>query len=43
MIVRIDAEMTLHDIAMTQFRQFWKRCEVPGMHMQKGLQFTVRP
>ena len=41
-ILRIDAEMTLHDIAMTQFRQFWKRSEAPGMHLQKELQFTAR-
>ena len=35
-IVRIDAEMTLHDIAMTQFRQFWKRSERAGHAYAEG-------
>ena len=35
-IVRIDAEMTLHDIAMTQFRQFWKRSERTGYAFAEG-------
>jgi GT2 family glycosyltransferase len=35
-IMRIDAEMTLHDIAMTQFRQFWKRCERAGHAYAEG-------
>jgi hypothetical protein len=34
--VRIDAEMTLHDIAMTQFHQFWKRSERAGHAFAEG-------
>jgi GT2 family glycosyltransferase len=35
-ILRIDAEMTLHDIAMTRFRQFWKRTERAGYAFAEG-------
>ena len=40
-ILRIDAEMTLHDIAMTQFRQFWKRSIRTGYAFAEGAQCTV--
>ena len=29
-LLRIDAEMTLHDIAMTRFGQWWRRCVRTG-------------
>ena len=35
-ILRIDAEMTLHDIAMTRFGQFWKRTERAGYAFAEG-------
>jgi hypothetical protein len=35
-VLRIDAEMTLHDIAMTRFRQFWKRLERAGYAFAEG-------
>jgi GT2 family glycosyltransferase len=35
-ILRIDAEMTLHDMAMTRFSQWWKRCERSGFAFAEG-------
>jgi len=35
-IWRIDAEMTLHDIAMTRFSQFWKRARRAGHAFAEG-------
>jgi GT2 family glycosyltransferase len=35
-IHRIDAEMTLHDAAMTRFSQFWKRCVRSGHAYAQG-------
>ena len=35
-VLRIDAEMTLHDIAMTRLRQFWKRSERAGYAFAEG-------
>jgi GT2 family glycosyltransferase len=36
LILRIDAEMTLHDLAMTQFSQWWKRSERAGFAYAEG-------
>ena len=35
-ILRIDAEMTLHDMAMTRFRQWWKRSVRTGHAYAEG-------
>ncbi len=35
-IHRLDAEMTLHDAAMTRFSQFWKRAERAGFTYAEG-------
>ena len=32
-ILRIDAEMTLHDMAMTRFGQWWKRARAIGLRL----------
>ncbi len=42
-ILRIDAEMTLHDIAMTRFSQWWKRCERGGFAFAEGVAMHGRP
>ena len=42
-ILRIDAEMTLHDIAMTRFNQWWKRCERDGFAFAEGVVMHGRP
>jgi GT2 family glycosyltransferase len=36
-ILRIDAEMSLHDIAMTRFSQWWKRHERNGFAFAQGV------
>jgi hypothetical protein len=36
-ILRIDAEMTLHDIAMTRFGQWWRRCIRTGFACADGV------
>jgi len=36
LILRIDAEMTLHDMAMTRFSQWWKRCMRSGYAYAEG-------
>ena len=35
-VVRIDAEMTLHDMAMTSFRQWWRRSTRTGHAYAEG-------
>jgi glycosyltransferase involved in cell wall biosynthesis len=35
-LLRIDAEMTLHDMAMTQFGQWWRRCVRSGYGFAEG-------
>jgi GT2 family glycosyltransferase len=35
-IYRIDADMTLHDAAMTRFGQWWKRCLRGGWYVAEG-------
>src|SRR4051794_35223241 len=35
-ILRIDAEMTLHDMAMTRFGQWWKRAVRAGHAFTEG-------
>jgi GT2 family glycosyltransferase len=35
-ILRVDAEMTLHDMAMTRFGQWWKRAERSGFAFAEG-------
>jgi GT2 family glycosyltransferase len=42
-ILRIDAEMTLHDIAMTRFSQWWKRSERGGFAFAQGVAMHGRP
>ena len=42
-ILRIDAEMTLHDIAMIRFGQWWKRCERGGFAFAEGVAMHGRP
>ena len=35
-VFRIDAEMTLHDMAMTRFRQWWKRSRANRPCLRRG-------
>lgn len=42
-IHRIDAEMTLHDAAMTRFGQFWKRSRRAGHAFAEGAALHGRP
>jgi GT2 family glycosyltransferase len=42
-ILRIDAEMTLHDIAMTRFSQWWRRTERGGFAFAQGVAMHGRP
>jgi GT2 family glycosyltransferase len=42
-ILRIDAEMTLHDIAMTRFSQWWRRNERGGFAFAQGVAMHGRP
>jgi len=42
-ILRIDAEMALHDIAMTRFSQWWKRTERGGFAFAQGVAMHGRP
>jgi GT2 family glycosyltransferase len=42
-ILRIDAEMTLHDLAMTQFRQWWRRTIRNGFAFAEGAALHGRP
>ncbi|MBC7138849.1 MAG: glycosyltransferase [Defluviimonas sp.] len=42
-IWRLDAEMTLHDAAMTRFGQFWKRARRAGHAFAEGAAMHGRP
>jgi GT2 family glycosyltransferase len=42
-ILRSDAEMTLHDMAMTRFSQWWKRCERSGFAFAEGAALHGKP
>jgi GT2 family glycosyltransferase len=42
-ILRIDAEMVLHDMAMTQFWQWWRRCIRGGFAFALGAALHGRP
>lgn len=42
-IVRLDAEMTLHDMAMTRFRQWWLRSVRTGHAYAEGTAMHGRP
>ena len=42
-ILRIDAEMTLHDMAMTRFSQWWKRNMRIGFAFAQGAAMHGRP
>ncbi len=42
-ILRIDAEMTLHDMAMTRFSQWWKRGVRSGFAFAEGAAMHGRP
>jgi len=42
-VLRIDAEMTLHDIAMTRFSQWWRRSERGGFAFAQGVAMHGRP
>ena len=42
-VLRIDAEMTLHDIAMTRLSQWWKRSERGGFAFAQGVAMHGRP
>ena len=41
-ILRIDADMTLHDIAMTRFGQWWRRCIRTGFAYADGVRMHGR-
>jgi len=41
--MRIDAEMTLHDMAMTRFGQWWRRSERAGFAYTAGAAMHGRP
>jgi glycosyltransferase involved in cell wall biosynthesis len=42
-ILRIDAEMSVHDIAMTRFAQWWKRCDRAGFAFAQGAAMHGKP
>ena len=42
-LLRIDAEMTLHDMAMTKFRQWWRRSVRTGYGCADGMQKHGKP
>lgn len=42
-IWRLDAEMTLHDAAMTRLSQWWKRCERAGFAFAEGARLHGAP
>src|SRR5262249_16626347 len=42
-ILRIDAEMTVHDMAMTRFGQWWRRCVRTGVAFAEGVAMHGRP
>jgi glycosyltransferase involved in cell wall biosynthesis len=43
LLIRIDADMTLHDIAMTRFGQWWRRCIRTGFGYADGMQMHGKP
>ncbi len=43
LILRIDAEMTLHDMAMTRFSQWWRRCTRSGYAFAEGAAMHGKP
>jgi GT2 family glycosyltransferase len=42
-ILRIDAEMTRHDLAMTRFSQWWRRAERAGFAYSEGAALHGKP
>jgi GT2 family glycosyltransferase len=42
-ILRVDAEMTLHDMAMTRFSQWWRRCIRGGYVFAEGAAMHGKP
>jgi GT2 family glycosyltransferase len=42
-ILRIDSEMTVHDIAMTRFSQWWWRCVRTGYAYADGMRLHGKP
>ncbi|HWH80910.1 MAG TPA: glycosyltransferase [Burkholderiaceae bacterium] len=42
-IWRLDAEMTLHDAAMTRFGQWWRRCQRAGFAYAEGVRLHGAP
>jgi hypothetical protein len=42
-LLRIAAEATVHDIAMTRFKQWWRRCERTGYGYAEGAVLHGRP
>jgi GT2 family glycosyltransferase len=42
-ILRLDADMTLHDIAMTRFGQWWRRCIRTGFGYADGKRMHGKP
>jgi GT2 family glycosyltransferase len=42
-ILRVDAEMTVHDMAMTRFGQWWKRCDRAGFAFAQGAAMHGKP
>ena len=42
-ILRIDTEMTIHDMAMTRFSQWWKRCSRAGFAFAQGAAMHGKP
>lgn len=42
-VFRLDAEMTLHDAAMTRFSQWWKRCMRTGYAYAQGVAIHGAP
>ena len=43
LILRIDTEMTRHDIAMTRFSQWWRRCTRSGYAFAEGAAMHGKP
>ena len=42
-VIRIDADMTLHDIALTRFGQWWRRCIRTGFGYGDGMRMHGKP
>ena len=43
LILRVAAEMTLHDMAMTRFSQWWMRCQRAGFAFAQGAAMHGKP